>query len=97
MYTQLLRVMREVVGDREVTAQEGALDGEGLPLAEYSRQCLYIQARPPSETMLTAKRTKDRKSTGGGGAMKLSEYLYEPSVTRYINSMWFFLIFILNR
>lgn len=54
-----MAVMRELIGEREITAQEAALDALGLPLIRYSAAVQYIQARPPEETILVRRRRGD--------------------------------------
>lgn len=90
-YRYMLKAVRDFVAEREVTAQEAALDAHGLPLIRYSCDSIYVQARPPGETFHTVKRTSDRRKsrrldTSGeeNVARKLSDFVYDVAVTKYV-------------
>ena len=49
-YQEVYRAVRQMYGEREVTAQEAALDALGLPLIEFSCQSMCVQVRKPEDT-----------------------------------------------
>jgi len=84
-YKEILKVVKKIVGEREITLQEATLDAQGLPLITYSCDARYIQAKPPNDTVLTAMRAKDRaKRQRTEGPDKLWSYVYDPSVVKYV-------------
>lgn len=85
-YKNIVRVMRSLVGQREITAQEAALDASGLPLVSFSCGSIYVQARTPTDSFHTVRRKKDRKRPRPNESSKLSDYVYDIPVTKYIHS-----------
>lgn len=73
------------MGEREITAQEAALDANGLPLITFSCECLYKQARPPKDSFHTVRRKKDRKRPRPNQPSKFSDYVYDIPVTKYVH------------
>ena len=84
-YQEVYRAVRQMYGEREVTAQEAALDALGLPLIEFSCQSMCVQVRKPDDTthflcqrkIIDEKRTKIAK-------LQLEDITYAPPVTKYI-------------
>jgi hypothetical protein len=93
-YSKLSKCIRKVVAEREITAQEAALDALGLPLICYSCECNYIQALPPKDTYHIAKRAshrtkKSRTESANNNSNVLSEvtdFVYDAPVDKYVKS-----------
>lgn len=71
--------MKKFVSEREMSAQEAALDATGLPLIEFSRSFVCVQANNPHETRLLVKPERRRKDE--------KDFFYSLAVTKYIHSM----------
>lgn len=72
-------VVKKFVSEREMSAQEAALDATSLPLIEFSRQFVPIQLNNTQEMRLMLKpesRMKDEK-----------DFFYSLPVTKYIHRM----------
>jgi hypothetical protein len=84
-YQEMYRAVRQIYSEREVTAQEAALDALGLPLIEFSCQSMCVQVRKPADTthMLCPGKMVDRKRTKCG-KLSMEDVTYAPHVTKYI-------------
>jgi len=87
-----MHAMAQVVGNREITAQESAFDGFGYPLIEYSCGAEYYQIRPPHETTWNMmnrteieKRARNNNSTTRSTTRELKDIAYAPAVVKYVN------------
>lgn len=88
-YRDFLRVMSSIVGSREITAQECALDAYGLPLITYSCDAQYFQIKSPQETVWTIRRQKEiekRARFNNSSSRTLEDIAYEPPVVKYVKS-----------
>ena len=87
-YQEMYKAVRQMYSEREVTAQEAALDALGLPLIEFSCQSMCVQLRKPEDTthmlcpgkMIDDKRSKCAK-------LGMEDVTYAPHVTKYIKRM----------
>ena len=79
-YKKMYSIVRNVIGQREMSAQEAALDAFGLPLIMFSRKMIYLQARRPEETLLHLKNNRDRDHSNP------NDLFYDPPVIKYIKS-----------
>ena len=85
-FEEMYRAARKTYAEREVTAQEAALDALGLPLIEFSRQCEYIQVRKPNDTTHFLRKKTDRdKRRREEGKLDFRDITYDPPVVKYIN------------
>jgi hypothetical protein len=80
----MYEIIKKITGDREMTAQEAALDALGINLIHYSCSLKYIQAKRPEETEHVMKPRKKRE--GNANKRKLSAFLYDAPVTKYVKS-----------
>lgn len=88
-FEEVYRAARKMYAEREVTAQEAALDALGLPLIEFSRQCQYIQVRRPADTVHFLRRKEEiAKRRCEQGRLEFRDIAYDPPVVKYINRMW---------
>ena len=88
-FEEVYRAARKMYAEREVTAQEAALDALGLPLIEFSRQCEYIQVRKPNDTTHFLRKKADRdKRRREEGKLDFRDITYDPPVVKYINRMF---------
>lgn len=75
-------IVRSVIGQREISAQEASIDAFGGPLIKFSRKIAYIQAREPEETQLRVK-SKNRRDSSNP-----NDLFYDPAVMKYIKRMY---------
>ena len=88
-FEEVYRAARKMYAEREVTAQEAALDALGLPLIEFSRQCEYIQVRKPNDTTHFLRKKADRdKRRREEGKLDFRDITYDPPVVKCINRMF---------
>ena len=83
LHRDIYEVVKRLVADREMTAQEAALDALGLPLIQYSCSIHYVRAAPPDDTYVKPRRKGDRmkrRRTDNDPR----QYLYDPPVTKYV-------------
>lgn len=73
-------VVKKFVSEREMSAQEAALDATSLPLIEFSRQFVAVQANTPYATRLLIKPERQRKDA--------KDLFYSLPVTKYIHSTY---------
>jgi len=87
-YQDLNKIVRKLVGERELTAQEAALDALALPLVKYSCECLYVQARSPTDTfhMLRKKEDRRKRQRTDDSVANFEDLVYDPAVVKYIKS-----------
>ena len=72
-------------GEREVTAQEAALDALGLPLIEFSCDSVCLQVRKPADTVhFVRPREQLEKKRRVQGKLEWGDITYDPPVTKYI-------------
>ena len=84
-YECINRTIRRFVGDREITAQEAALDAVGLPLISYSCECIYVQARRPEDTVHIVKRKEHRLKIARTSAdVQFEDMVYQTQVGKYM-------------
>ena len=84
-YEEVNRVVRRAVGDREVTAQEAALDALKLPLIQFSCEAIYVQVRKPGDTMHMVRPKKDLDQRRSSQVtLDWSSIVYDPQVNKYI-------------
>ena len=88
-YEDIYKTIRKFVGEREITAQEAALDAVSESIIKYSCALIYVQARRPRDTVHTVRRAKDRaKRQCRGDALTFEDMVYDSHVQKYINRMW---------
>ena len=84
-YEEVNRAVRKMVAEREVTAQEAALDAFGLPLIEFSCQAIYVQVRKPGDTTHLLRPKKDLENRRRvHGRLDWDNIVYDPPVNKYI-------------
>ena len=85
-FQEMNRVIRKMVSEREVTAQEAALDAYGLPLIKYSCDVVHLQARTPEDTIHKLKPfVQWNKKRDEVGQVGWADVVYDPPVTKYLN------------
>ena len=86
-YKEVYRVIRQMYAERELTAQEAALDALGLPLIEFSCQSVCIQVRKPEDTTHFVCRKKEiEKRRQKFAKLDFTQATYAAHVTKYIHS-----------
>jgi hypothetical protein len=83
-HNKMYEIVKRMTGEREITAQEATLDALGVPLISFSTGISYIQANRPEETTHVVKSKKKRQ--GVRARSKLSAFLYDAPVTKYVKS-----------
>ena len=83
LHKDIYETVKRLVADREMTAQEAALDALGLPLIEFSASVQYIQANTPADTFVIPRKRKNRRRTVNP-EQQLRSLVYDPKVTKYV-------------
>jgi hypothetical protein len=83
IFKEIYDVVKKLVGQREMSAQEAAFEGYNYRLITYSSNSVFVHAMSPQKTMLKVKKIRH----GNNGRDNVVEF-YDPQVTRYVNSMF---------
>lgn len=83
LHKDIYDTVKRLVADREMTAQEAALDALGLPLIEFSACVQYIQANSPSDTYVVPRKRQYRRRVVNQD-QQLRRLVYDPPVTKYV-------------
>lgn len=76
---EIYEVVKKFVSEREMSAQEAALDATSLPLIEFSRQFVPVQVNNPQEMKMMVKPESRRKDD--------KDFFYSLPITKYIHRM----------
>ena len=83
LHKDIYDTVKRLVADREMTAQEAALDALGLPLIEFSASVQYIQANMPRDTYVIPRKRRNRRRNMNPDH-QLRNLVYDPPVTKYV-------------
>lgn len=83
LHTDIYETVKRFVADREMTAQEAALDALGLPLIQFSTTIQYLQVNSPEDTCVIPRKRKNRHKHANGDN-QLRSLVYDPPVTKYV-------------
>ena len=82
LHRDVYNTVKRLVADREMTAQEAALDALGLPLISYSASMRYVQANSPDDTYVVPRKRKTRRRHPNPD-LQMRSLIYDPPVTKY--------------
>ena len=86
LHKDIYETVKRLVADREMTAQEAALDALGLPLIQFSTGLIFVQANCPEDTYVIPRKRRNRRQAHDGEQL-LRHLVYDPPVTKYVLRM----------
>ena len=88
LHKDIYDTVKRVVADREMTAQEAALDALQLPLIQFSTSVVYVQTNRPDDTHVLPRKKKDRAKRRRVDDLH-RHLVHDPPVTKYVLRMLF--------
>ena len=88
LHRDIYDTVKRIVADREMTAQEAALDALQLPLIQFSTSIVYVQTNRPEDTYVLPRKRKDRAKRRMIDEEQHRHLVYDPPVNKYVLRMY---------